>query len=79
MMVRLLQYFDMKAVKGNFKLSRVDGSREIVSWFNVWDRAYRAYRLATIEGWDYVQIVRARDGVVLYSDGEMPGWFAGVS
>lgn len=70
----------MKKIKlrGNFKLSRVDGSREIVSWFNVWDRAYKAYRLATIEGWDYVQIVRARDGVVLYSDGEMPSWFAGV-
>lgn len=68
----------MKAVKGNFKLSRVDKSREIVSWFNVWERAYRAYRLATIEGWDYVQIVRARDGVVLYSDGEMPEWFAAI-
>lgn len=68
----------MKAVKGNFKLSRVDKSREIVSWFNVWERAYSAYRLATIEGWDYVQIVKARDGVVLYSDGEMTDWFAAV-
>lgn len=68
----------MKAVKGNFKLSRVDKYREIVSWFNVWDRAYRAYRIATIEGWNYVQIVRARDGVVLYSNGEMPEWFAEV-
>ena len=62
----------MKKIKANFKLSRVDGSREIVSWFNVWDRAYKSYRLATIEGWPYVQIVRARDGVVLYSDGIMP-------
>lgn len=69
----------MKKIKANFKLSRVDGSREIVSWFNVWDRAYMAYRLATIEGWPYVQIVRARDGVVLYSDGIMQEWFAGVS
>lgn len=68
----------MKKLKGNFKLSRVDKSREIVSWFYVWDRAYRAYRLATIEGWDYVQIVRARDGIVLYSDGEKPAWFDGV-
>lgn len=70
----------MKKIKlrGNFKLSRVDKSREIVSWFNVWDRAYRAYRLATIEGWDYVQIVRSRDGVVLYSDGVKPTWFDGV-
>lgn len=68
----------MKAVKGNFKLSRVDKSREIVSWFDVWNRAYRAYRLATIEGWDYVQIIRARDSVVLYSDGEMPAWFAAI-
>lgn len=68
----------MKAIRGNFKLSRVDKSREIVSWFNVWERAYRAYRLATIEDWDYVQVVRARDGVVLYSDGEMPDWFAAV-
>ena len=69
----------MKKIKGHFKLSRVDGSRERVSWFNVWDRAYKSYRLATIEGWSYVQIVRARDGVVLYSDGVMPKWFAGVS
>lgn len=70
----------MKKIKlrANFKLSRVDGSREIVSWFNVWDRAYRAYRLATIEGWDYVQLVRARDGVVLYSDGVKPARFDGV-
>lgn len=68
----------MEAVKGNFKLSRVDGSREIVSWFNVWNMAYHAYRFATIEGFDYVQLVRARDGVVLYSDGIMPEWFKGV-
>lgn len=64
----------MKMIKGNFKLSRVQGNREIVSWFNVWGRAYNAYRLATVQGWDYVQIVRARDGVVLYSDGTKPSW-----
>lgn len=68
----------MGIAKGNFKLSRVDGSREIVSWFKGWDRAYRSYRLATIEGWDYVQILRIHDGVVLYSDGVKPDWFAGV-
>lgn len=68
----------MKNIRANFKLSRVEGSREIVSWFNVWDRAYRAYRFATIEGFDYVQLVRIQDGVVLYSDGVMPEWFAGV-
>ena len=68
----------MKKIKGNFKLSRVEGSREIVSWFNVWDRAYRAYRFATIEGFDYVQLVRVRDSVVLYSDGVMPEWFEEV-
>lgn len=65
----------MKQIKANFKLSRVDSSREIVSWFNVWSRAYRSYRMATIEGFDYVQLVRARDGVVLYSDGVKPKWF----
>jgi hypothetical protein len=64
----------MVKVKGNFKLSRVQGGREIVSWFNVWGRAYRAYCLATVQGWDYVQVVRARDGVVLYSDGTKPSW-----
>ena len=64
----------MVKVKGNFKLSRVQGNREIVSWFNVWDRAYRAYRMATIQGFDYVQVMRARDGVVLYSDGTKPDW-----
>ena len=68
----------MKHIRANFKLSRVDGSREIVSWFNVWDRAYRAYRFATIEGFDYVQLVRVIDGVVLYSDGIKPEWFADV-
>lgn len=60
--------------KGNFKLSRVQGGREIVSWFNVWDRAYRTYRMATIQGYDYVQLLRVRDSVVLYSDGIKPGW-----
>ena len=69
----------MKKIRANFKLSRVEGSREIVSWFNVWDRAYRAYRMATIEGFDYVQLVRGQDGSIIYSDGVMPDWFAGVS
>lgn len=69
----------MSMIKGNFKLSRVQGGREIVSWFNVWDRAYKAYRFATVQGYDYVQVMRARDGVVLYSDGIKPDWFAGVS
>ena len=69
----------MVKVKGNFKLSRVQGNREIVSWFNVWDRAYKAYRFATVQGYDYVQVMRARDGVVLYSDGIKPDWFAGIS
>lgn len=65
----------MVKVKGNFKLSRVQGNREIVSWFNVWDRAYKAYRLSTIQGYDYVQVMRARDSVVLYHDGIRPEWF----
>lgn len=69
----------MSKIKGNFKLSRVQGGREIVSWFNVWDRAYKAYRFATVQGYDYVQVMRARDGVVLYSDGIKPDWFAGIS
>ena len=64
----------MVKVKGNFKLSRVQGNREIVSWYNVWDRAYRSFRLATIQGYDYVQVLRASDGVVLYSDGTKPDW-----
>lgn len=64
----------MAKVKGFFKLSRVQGGREIVSWFNVWDRAYRTYRMATIQGYDYVQLLRVRDNVVLYSDGTKPGW-----
>ena len=64
----------MKKIKGNFKLSRVQGHREIVSWFNVWGRAYNAYRLATMQGWDYVQIMRTRDDVVLYHDGTKPSW-----
>ena len=69
---------DMVKVKGNFKLSRVQGNREIVSWFNVWGRAYNAYRLATVQGFDYVQIMRARDGFVLYSDGTKPAWFNNI-
>lgn len=64
----------MAKVKGFFKLSRVQGGREIVSWFNVWDRAYRTYRMATIQGYDYVQLLRVRDNVVLYSDGTKPDW-----
>lgn len=64
----------MVRVKGFFKLSRVQGGREIVSWFNVWDRAYRTYRMATIQGYDYVQLLRVRDNVVLYSDGTKPDW-----
>ena len=64
----------MKKIKGNFKLSRVQGNREIVSWFNVWGRAYNAYRLASVQGYDYVQIMRARDGFVLYADGTKPDW-----
>ncbi len=64
----------MVKVKGNFKLSRIQGNVEIVSWFNVWDRAYKAYRFASIQSYDYVQVMRARDGVVLYSDGTKPDW-----
>ena len=64
----------MVKIKGNFKLSRVQGGRVIVSWFNVWDRAYRAYRMASVQGWDFVQVLRARDGVVLYQDGIKPDW-----
>lgn len=64
----------MVKVKGNFKLSRVQGNREVVSWFNAWDRVYRAYRLATIQGFDYVQLQRVSDGVVLYHDGTKPDW-----
>lgn len=64
----------MVKVKGFYKLSRVQGGREIVSWFNVWDRAYRTYRMATVQGYDYVQLLRVRDNVVLYSDGIKPGW-----
>lgn len=66
--------FNFKNLRGNFKLSRVQGNREIVSWFNVWDRAYRAYRMATVQGYDYVQLLRVRDNVVLYSDGTKPDW-----
>lgn len=64
----------MVKVKANFKLSRVQDGREIVSWFNVWGRAYNAYRMATVQGWDFVQLVRAKDSVVLYSDGTKPDW-----
>ena len=64
----------MKKIKANFKLSRVQGNREIVSWFNVWGRAYNAYRLATVQGFDYVQVMRVHDGFVLYADGTKPDW-----
>lgn len=70
----LKSIFKMVKIKGNFKLSRVQGGRVIVSWFNVWDRAYRAYRMASVQGWDFVQVLRARDGVVLYQDGIKPDW-----
>lgn len=72
--MKLKSIFKMVKVKGNFKLSRVQGNREIVSWFNVWGRAYNAYRLATVQGYDYVQVMRARDGFVLYADGTKPDW-----
>ncbi|MBR2116001.1 MAG: hypothetical protein IJ942_03210 [Alistipes sp.] len=68
----------MKKIRANFKLSRVEGSREIVSWFNVWARAQRAYRFAKKEGFEYVQLVRCMDDVVLFSDGVKPDWFEGV-
>ena len=64
----------MRAVKGNFKLSRVDGRREIVSTFMGWDRAYRSYRLASVQGWGYVELVRMSDGCIMYHDGEKPDW-----
>lgn len=64
----------MVKVKGYYKLSRVQGKREIVSWFNVWEKAYRTYRLATIQGYDYVRLMRAVDGLVLYQDGIKPDW-----
>lgn len=64
----------MKKIRANFRLARVQGNREIVSWFNVWGRAYNAYRMATVQGYDYVDLVRERDGVILYHDGVKPGW-----
>lgn len=64
----------MVKVKGYFKLSRVQGGREIVSWFKIWDRAYLSYRLATVQGWDYVRLLRVSDGVVMYEDGTKPAW-----
>ena len=59
---------------GYYKLSRVQGNREIVSLFKVWGRAYHAYCLATVQGYDYVQLMRVSDAVVLYSDGIKPDW-----
>lgn len=64
----------MRKIKANFRLSRVQGNREVVSWFNVWGRAYNAYRMASVQGYDYVELVRVRDGVVLYHDGIKPSW-----
>lgn len=64
----------MKNIRANFRLSRVQGHREIVSWFNVWGRAYNAYRMASVQGYDYVELVRVHDGVVLYHDGIKPSW-----
>lgn len=65
---------EMKKIRGNFRLSRVDGRREIVSTFMGWDRAYRSYRLASIQGWDYVELVRISDGCIMYHDGDKPQW-----
>lgn len=64
----------MKAIKSNFRLTRVQGKRVIVSGFNVWGRAYNAFRLASVQGWDYVELVRVRDELVLYQDGDTPSW-----
>lgn len=64
----------MRKIKANFRLSRVQGNREVVSWFNVWGRVYNAYRQASVQGYDYVELVRVRDGVVLYHDGIKPDW-----
>lgn len=64
----------MTKIKGNFKLSRVQGNREIVSWFNVWGRAYYAFRMASVQGFDYVELVRVWDGAILYHDGTKPSW-----
>lgn len=68
----------MKKIRANFKLSRVEGSREIVSWFNVWGRALWAYRFAQKEGFEYIQLIRCMDDVVLFSDGVKPDWFKGI-
>lgn len=62
----------MRAVKGNFRLSRVQGGREIVSTFMGWDRAYRSYRMASAQGWEYVELVRISDGCIMYHDGTKP-------
>lgn len=64
----------MRVKKGNFRLSRVQGGREIVSTFVGWDRAYLSYRLATVQGWDYVELVRVSDGCIMYHDGCKPEW-----
>ncbi len=64
----------MRKIRANFRLARVQGNREIVSWFNVWARAYNAYRMASIQGYDYVDLVRERDGLILYHDGQKPSW-----
>lgn len=64
----------MAMIKANFRLSCVVNNRESVSWFNLWGRAYISYRLVSKRGFDYVELVRTRDGVVLFHDGEKPSW-----
>ena len=64
----------MRKRKGNFELVRVQGHRSIVSNFIGWDRAYLSYRLASVQGWDYVELVRVADGVIMYHDGTKPSW-----
>lgn len=64
----------MRKIRGYFRLSRVDGRREIVSTFMSWDRAYLAYRLAYVQPWDYVELVRISDGCIMYHDGDKPQW-----
>lgn len=64
----------MRKKKGNYELTRVQGHRSIVSDFMGWDRAYLSYRLAYVQGWDYVELVRVADGQTMYSDGTKPSW-----
>ncbi len=64
----------MRKRKGNYELTRVQGHRSVVSSFLGWDRAYLSYRLASVQGWDYVELIRVSDGVTMYSDGTKPNW-----